>query len=203
MLLSPLINQLLNTQNQSGGFGFRVFGNGLAPINSWASIGAELGFSYYPQTTQNQNLNLSGLSATFGGSLQRNIKTTAYGTDLLLDLAFQPWCSSLVFSVKPGFQFAYQANKTNLGLNITTVDSTTGVPTTLAYSTNANYKNTAFLPQIILSMDVKGLIDLCWKKNWLSMVGITYQHVFGNDDTTVDKRIASRNMIGLDLGIFF
>ena len=42
VLLSPLINQLLNTQNQSGGFGFRVFGNGLAPINSWASIGAEL-----------------------------------------------------------------------------------------------------------------------------------------------------------------
>lgn len=191
-LLDPILTQVLNTHNSTGGFSWRVFGNGLVGLNSWASIGGELGFTYYPSTKQIQvfALNVDDTSIR----IERNILSKGYGVDLLLDLAFHP-CSLFVLSVKPGVQFAYQSNRATLNIDVATAP--------FFFDTNARYKNTAFLPEIIISLDGSAWVNKFCSCKSLTMIGVTYQHVFGHNDNFVDKRVASRDMVGLNIGFVF
>lgn len=190
-IAGSLLEQLLNTNNRSGGFSWRVFGNGLVKFSPYVAIGAELGFSYYPTLKQTQELAVA--LGTLAIDLQRSIKSTGYGTDLLLDIVFYP-LSRLAFSIKPGIQFAYQSNQTNLNLAIPSAP--------FLFNTEAKYHNTAFLPEIVLSLDALSLNKFCGCK-WINSIGLSYQHVFGHNDSPDGKRVNSRDMIGLNLGVLF
>lgn len=190
-LLDPLLTQLLNTHNSSGGFAGRVFGYGLAVVSPFVSIGGELGFSYYPTTKERQEFLLD----TGGGviiDIIKQVRSEGYGIDVLLDLAFCP-VSDLIFCIKPGFQFAHQSNKSIFDFDLPT--------SSFLFDTNTNYQSSAFLPEVILSLDWVCFRSGCF--SFISTIGLSYQHVFGHDSADVAKRINSRDLVGLNLGINF
>lgn len=197
-ILEPLIDNVLNTDKKSGGFGWRIFGNLLVEITPKVYIGPELGFSYYPEARYSQKIafsfeSSSGLIATY------DIHSRGYGTDGLLNLTFFV-VPEFAFSIRPGFQFAYQKNKVASRINVST--SSMSIP----FTANPTYRNTGFLPEIILSA-AWNFFDLRkngWNKSDCALTAeITYQHIFGHDETGVNDRINSRDLFGLTLGVMF
>jgi hypothetical protein len=55
-LLEPLLDNLLETHAKSGGVSWRVFANYVAKCSSVVYLGAEIGYTAYPETRYSQGL---------------------------------------------------------------------------------------------------------------------------------------------------
>jgi hypothetical protein len=198
-LLEPLVSLVLNTQVKSGGFSWKGYAGGMASVNKYIYMGAEVGFSWYPETKVTFSVpNLEDLANAIdisGSVLDGGYRFKGYGIDLLYNTTFK-FSDNFYFGLKPGFQFAYQNSKLYVNSDIED----------LKINLNTKYRIYKFLPQVVLDAGYEfnkqklGSWDL---KKVPFFVDIYYQHVFGNDDSNVNKRVSSRDAIGGSLGIKF
>jgi hypothetical protein len=195
--LEPLLSNILSTKKRSGGFAWRMFGNLLVEITPKVYIGPEIGFTHYPRSQFSQMITLPFENAAF--NVDYKTKSSSYGTDGLLNLTFFI-VPEFSFSIRPGFQFAYQKNKVSSSVDASSKDLVFSFPT------NPTYRNTDFLPEIIVSA------AWCFfdgrKNNWkysdvAFIAEITYQHVFGHDSAPVNCRVNSRDLFGITFGVMF
>jgi hypothetical protein len=198
-LLEPLASLVLNTQARSGGFSWKGYVGATAKINKFVRMGAEIGFSWYPETKVTFNIpNFSDVSEALdisGTFLNGGIRFKGYGIDLLYNITFNI-SNNFYFGLKPGFQFAYQNSK--LFVNSDADD--------LQLALSTKYRVYKFLPQVVLDTGYEfntsklGSWDM---KKIPFFIEIYYQHVFGNDDSNVNKRVSSRDAVGGSMGIKF
>jgi hypothetical protein len=201
--LEPLLQNLFNTRKKSGGFSTRVFANALADVSDNFSIGAEVGFSWYPTSRYSQSFlfDLTPLGADFSVLIDNSVKNYSYGADILINMTI--YCiPEFFFTLKPGVQLAYQKNivssDLDFGLGALLPGLNIGIPS------SGKYRNTKFLPEIILGAGWNFLLGSCARKNmrkYAIVMEIDYQHVFGQDSAPVNKRVNSRDMIGISAGI--
>jgi hypothetical protein len=199
--LEPALQNLFNTHKKTGGFSMRAFLNALVDISDNFSIGPEVGFSWYPISKYSQRFlfDLMPLGADFSLLIENAVKSHSYGADILMNVTI--YCiPEFFFTLKPGIQLAYQKNVVSSGLDATSAGVTLGIPS------SGKYRNTKFLPEIILGAGWNFLLGHCARKymrKYAIVIEIDYQHVFGQDSAPVNKRINSRDMIGLTAGLRF
>ncbi len=200
---SPLINGLLDvlTSNTttSGGVGGRGFGGGLLAISDRIRLGAELGFCYYP------NASLRSSGGIIEGLQWKVIFDQAYGFDLVAHLEFRPICD-MFLGFKPGVQLSHQRNHVivkNFNLNSVLPSNGSGTApvngngsASTTVSTKSKFSNTKILPEVILTAG-KTFPSI------RSSVEIFYQHVWGNDRTSFNSRLNSRNSFGASFLVGF
>lgn len=196
-LLEPLISNILSTNKRSGGFAWRLFGNLLFEVTPKVYMGPEIGFVHYPRSQYSQ-----GIAFAFGnGGLNALYKVTSssYGVDGLLNLTFFV-VPEFMLSLRPGFQFAYQKNKISSSLDAAISGNAFSFPT------KPSYRNTEFLPEIILSAAWAFFESRKhgWKGCDIAFTAeLTYQHVFGHDNAPVNTRLNSRDLFGITFGVMF
>jgi len=202
--LEPLLQNIFNTNKRSGGFSTRAFANALADISDQFAIGVEAGFSWYPTSKYSQNFTFSlaalGLDASFG--IRNAVVSKGYGADLLINMTIYP-IPECFFTIKPGIQFARQKNTITSSIDLGI--GALGVPG-LGLPTGGKYRNTSFLPQIIIGGGWNIPLGRCANKNmrkYAIVIEMDYQHVFGQDDAPINKRVNSRDMIGASVGLRF
>ncbi len=203
--LEPLLQNLFNTRKKSGGFSMRAFANALVDISDNFSIGAEVGFSWYPSSKYSQRflLDLRPSGTDFAVLIDNAVKSHSYGADILVNMTI--YCiPEFFFTLKPGIQLAHQKNVVSSDLDFSggalITDFNFGIPS------SGKYRNTKFLPEIILGAGWNFLIGHCARKymsKYAIVIEIDYQHVFGQDSAPVNKRINSRDMIGITAGLRF
>ena len=194
--MEPLLDNLLETHAKSGGVSWRVFANYVAKCSSVVYLGAEIGYTAYPETRYSQGLTGIPLISEFFNFTYK-VKSRGWGVDALMNLSLYV-SSEFCFSIRPGFQFAHQKNIVVSELDIAVEG--------FDLPANAKYQQNEFLPEIILS---GAWTFLDFRKHRITNFNLvltleaTYQHVFGNNDTGVNKHINSRDLLGISFGLSF
>ncbi len=202
--LQPLLPNIFNTHKRSGGLSTRAYVNALADISKHFAIGVEAGFSWYPTSkfSQTFTFSLAALGLDTSLTIINSVVSRGYGADILLNMTIYciPEC---FFTIKPGFQFARQKNIINS--NIDFALGALGVPD-LTFPTGGKYRNTKLLPEIIIGGGWNIELGRCARRHmrkYAIVIEMDYQHVFGQDDAPINKRINSRDMISLSAGLRF
>ena len=190
-LLEPLLAIVSNTRTQAGGLAYRGYAGCLFDITEHVSMGAEGGFSTYPPTKGLVNIDAASAGSASESGLGGYVKAFGYGTDMLVNITTY-FIPELYFSFKPGIQLAHQTNKVLLNLgDILSGDTTSGIFID-------KFTNVDLLPEVILSTGWNFIDD-----RFAVFIEFNYQHVFGQDDADVSKRVSSRDMIGGSVGFSY
>jgi hypothetical protein len=198
-LLDPLITVIQNVKSDQGGASWRLFMGALVNVTSVVSIGTELGFTYFPETKGSIRPDLSGI--VDGVNFRGSASAKGYGIDLLYNATFY-LIPELYFAFKPGIQFAYQKNMVRLDADLGDLITSSD----LRFNVKNKFVNTALLPEVILATGwiFRNSVWGDWDFNDYPLaIEFYYQHVFGNDDAAVTKRVSSRDAFGGSVGLRF
>ena len=190
-VLSTLLNAVLNTTRDVGGFSGRAYIGYILSANDKLSFGPEFGFSGYANSKQGESLpNISSLISTSTTPVsiyyRGGVKTTGYGFDLLLNGSYSPSERALLY-LKPGFQFAHEQNSGKTAFDLTY--KTTNVPLNLSNSLATN----KIAPEVIIGGS--------WQvtQKYPLFIGASYQYVFNTADNRGYNQVSSRDMFALNV----